>query len=56
MLIDEICRLRDKLNQSILTNDYEYTYKLSVKLDELIAKYYNEQKIIANKRNKEMSV
>ncbi len=45
MLIDEICELRDKLNQSILTKDYEYTYELSVKLDELITKYYMKDKI-----------
>ena len=49
MLIDEICKLRDKLNKSILTKDYEYTYKLSVELDELIAKYYREQKEEAQK-------
>ena len=41
MLNDEICKLREKLNESIaLGNDYEITYKLSVDLDELIAKYY----------------
>lgn len=44
MLIDEICELRDKLNKSILTKDYEYTYELSIKLDELIAEYYKQQK------------
>ena len=38
MLNDEICKLRDKLNNSILTGqDYSVTYKLSVELDELIA-------------------
>ncbi|MBO5348942.1 MAG: aspartyl-phosphate phosphatase Spo0E family protein [Clostridia bacterium] len=42
MLIDQICELRDKLNQSILTDDYEATYELSIQLDELIAKYYNQ--------------
>lgn len=41
MLNEEICKLREKLNESIaLGNDYEITYKLSVELDELIAKYY----------------
>lgn len=45
MLMDEICKLRDKLNKSILTNDYEQTYKLSVELDELIAMYYKQEKI-----------
>lgn len=42
MLIDEICKLRDKLNKSILTEDYEVTYELSIKLDELIAQYYKQ--------------
>lgn len=41
MLNDEICKLRDKLNKSIENEeDYNVTYKLSVELDELIAKYY----------------
>ena len=42
MLINQICSLRDKLNKSILTEDYENTYKLSIELDELIARYYRE--------------
>ena len=41
MLNDEICKLREKLNESIIQgNDYSITYKLSVELDDLIAKYY----------------
>ena len=41
MLNDEICKLRDKLNKSIENgDDYSVIYKLSVELDELIAKYY----------------
>ena len=41
MLNDEICKLRDELNKSIEENkDYSIIYDLSVKLDELIAKYY----------------
>lgn len=41
MLNDEICKLREKLNESIINNeDYSITYKISVELDELIAKYY----------------
>lgn len=41
MLNDDICKLRDKLNKSIENEeDYAITYKLSVELDELIAKYY----------------
>lgn len=42
MLNDEICKLREKLNESIITGqDYNITYKLSIELDELIAKYYS---------------
>lgn len=45
MLNDEICKLRDKLNKSIEKGeDYSVTYKLSIELDELIAKYYDELK------------
>ncbi len=41
MLNEEICKLREKLNESIVSGaDYDITYKLSVELDELIAKYY----------------
>ena len=41
MLNEKICKLRDKLNNSILSgDDYSITYKLSVELDELIAQYY----------------
>lgn len=41
MLNDEICKLREKLNNSIINGeDYEITYKISVELDELIAEYY----------------
>ena len=41
MLNDEICKLREELNNSILTGqDYSVTYKLSIELDELIAEYY----------------
>ena len=44
MLNDEICSLRDKLNDSIVTGqDYSVIYKLSVELDELIAQFYREQ-------------
>ena len=45
MLNDEICKLRDKLNKSIENGeDYSIIYKLSVELDELIAKYYDINK------------
>lgn len=41
MLNDEICKLRDELNKSIEEEkDYDYIYQLSVKLDDLIAKFY----------------
>ena len=52
MLNEEICKLRDKLNKSIENgDDYAITYKLSVELDELIAKYYrgledNKKKLV----------
>ena len=43
MLNDEICKLREKLNESIIQGeDYSITYRLSVELDELIAKYYRK--------------
>lgn len=44
MLNDEICKLRDKLNQSIINEeDYSITYQISVELDELIAQYYRQE-------------
>ena len=44
MLNDEICKVRDELNKSIITGqDYEVIYKLSVQLDELIDKYYTKK-------------
>ena len=44
MLNDEICKLRDKLNESIEKGqDYSVIYKISVELDELIAKFYREK-------------
>lgn len=43
MLNDEICDLRDKLNDSIERgDDYSIVYNLSIQLDELIAQYYKE--------------
>lgn len=45
MLNEEICKLRDKLNKSIENgDDYSITYKLSIELDELIAKFYRDSK------------
>lgn len=50
MLNDEICKLRDKLNESIVSGqDYSITYKLSIELDELIAKYYRKNKELSKK-------
>ncbi|MBR2289852.1 MAG: aspartyl-phosphate phosphatase Spo0E family protein [Clostridia bacterium] len=44
MLNEEICRLRDKLNQSIANQeDYAVIYQISVELDELIARFYREK-------------
>ena len=44
MLNEEICRLREKLNDSILNEpDYNITYQISVELDQLIAQYYSTQ-------------
>ena len=45
MINDEICKLREALNKSIIEGeDYSVVYKISVELDELIAKYYQETK------------
>ena len=44
MIDEEILELRRKLNESIVKEkDYNKIYKLSVELDELIAKYYNKK-------------
>ena len=44
MLEEEIRKKREELNKSIEENrDYDYIYKISVELDELIAKYYEEE-------------
>lgn len=44
MLNEEICKLRDKLNESIeKEQDYSVIYEISVELDELIAKFYKEK-------------
>ncbi len=44
MLNDEICKLRDKLNNSIASgDDYSVTYQLSIELDELIARFYRKK-------------
>lgn len=53
MLNEEICKLREQLNESIINGqDYTITYKLSVELDELIAKYYRRDVIEDTKEEK----
>lgn len=43
MINDEIRKKREELNKSIEENcSYDYIYKISVELDELIAEYYRE--------------
>ena len=43
MLKDEICKLRDELNKSIVEKEsYEKILEISVELDELIAKHYQK--------------
>ena len=43
MLKEEIYELREKLNKSIENGEkYQIIYNISIELDELIAKYYNE--------------
>ncbi len=58
MLNDEIRKKREELNKSIEENrDYDYIYKISVELDELIAEYYREneteeyKKALSKKKN-----
>lgn len=44
MINEEICKLRKKLNDSILQGDeYDKIYQISIELDELITKYYEEK-------------
>lgn len=53
MLDERICKLRQKLNESIMEGqDYNVTYKLSVELDELIAEYYKKRIRGINKKIK----
>ena len=41
MINDDICKLRDQLNNSIIQgDDYSEIYRISVELDQLITKYY----------------
>jgi len=44
MLNDEIRKKREELNKSIEEKrNYDYIYKISVELDELIAQYYETE-------------
>lgn len=53
MIEEEICRLREELNKSIVTGqDYKITYDISIKLDDLIAEYYNEDLKMQKKKKK----
>lgn len=62
MLKEEICKLREKLNESIISGlDYEIIYKLSVELDELIAEFYRKElgknsSNINENRNKQINI
>ena len=45
MLNDEICKLREKLNNSIISGeDYNIVYQISIELYELITEYYRRLK------------
>ena len=51
MLNEKICKLREKLDESIRKNlDYSIIYQLSIELDELIAQYYMEAQNTKNNR------
>ena len=48
MLNDEICKLREKLNESIIQKEsYDKILKISIELDQLIAQHYNEKQKIS---------
>ena len=52
MLNKEILELREKLDKSVTNKkNFKETYKLSIELDELIAKYY-KNKLKEYKNNK----
>lgn len=52
MLNDEICKLREELNESInVGKDYKRIYQISIELDQLIAQYYKKDVGIRRKNN-----
>ena len=53
MIEEEICKLREELNKSIVTGqDYKITYDISIRLDDLIAQYYSQALKKQKKSNK----
>lgn len=57
MINDEICKLREALNKSIIEGeDYSVVYRISVELDELIAKYYQETKKDTHKKKEKNGI
>lgn len=53
MLNEEICKLRDELNNSITSGkDYNEIYEISTELDRLIAMYYRKSIKDGPKRKK----
>ncbi len=43
MLVDEINKLKEKLENQVMKKDsYDKIYETSVKIDELLVKYYKE--------------
>lgn len=54
MLDEEICKVREMLNESIITGkNYKDIYNLSVELDELIARYYMNRNNYSNEEVEE---
>lgn len=51
MLDEKICKLRERLNESIITGkDYKEIYELSVELDKLIEEYYMKKNKVKDKK------
>ena len=57
MIEEEICKLREELNKSIVSGqDYKITYDISIKLDDLIAEYYSQALKRQKKKRKTYSI